>query len=268
MKKTILVLSICAPFLTACAPSEEQQATNILEHAQTLVNQGQWRQARITLDSLHTTFPKQVTQRRQAKALQDSITYLEALSTIAYIDTLLPPLIEQADKLIKLFKYEKKQQYEDYGKYVHHLLTTNSNASRNFIQSYVRDNRETIVKSYYYGSNEVNQQSITLSAEGESSTFRGNNHHFQTDAHHEIMTIDNDNALALLNFVNTHQHARIRVEGMGNKAHKNWVYYLNDKEKQALSDTYQLGFLMKDINQLEKMQRVANAQINHYKSRK
>jgi hypothetical protein len=54
------------------------------------------------------------------------------------------------------------------------------------------------------------------------------------------------------------------VEGIGDKPTRNWVYYLNDKEKEALSDTYQLGFLMKDINQLERMQRTANTQINRY----
>jgi hypothetical protein len=70
--------------------------------------------------------------------------------------------------------------------------------------------------------------------------------------------------LSLLNFISTHHSARIRVEGKGDKAHRNWVYYLNDKEKEALSDTYQLGFLMKDINRLEQMQRVANAQIERY----
>jgi hypothetical protein len=78
------------------------------------------------------------------------------------------------------------------------------------------------------------------------------------------MTMEDEIALSLLNFISTHHSARIRVEGVGDKAHKNWVYYLNDKEKQALSDTYQLGFLMKDINRIEQMQRVANAQVQRY----
>ena len=78
------------------------------------------------------------------------------------------------------------------------------------------------------------------------------------------MTFDEDNALAVLNFINTHQNSKVRVEGVGDKPTRNWVYYLNEKEKEALSDTYQLGFLMKDINQLERMQRTANAQINRY----
>ena len=264
MKKSLFYCALCMLICAACQPSEEERAISLVSEAQTLVNDGQWRQARIVLDSLHITYPKQVAQRRLAKALEDSITYLEAQRTLAYVDTLLPPLLEQADKLIKRFKYEKNEKYEDYGKYVHRLLTTGSNTSRNFIQAYVRDDRQTFVKSYYYGATAMNQQSVTLSSEGESAVFQGHNHHFEDGNHHEVMTMDNDIALSLLNFISTHHRARIRVEGKGDKAHRNWVYYLNDKEKEALSDTYQLGFLMKDINRLEQMQRVANAQIERY----
>lgn len=248
----------------ACQPTDQERATTLYSEAHTLVDNGQWRQARIVLDSLHNTYPKQVAQRRLAKALEDSITYLEAQRTLAYVDTLLPPLMEQADKLIKRFKYEKNEKYEDYGRYVHRLLSTGSNTSRNFLQAYVRDDRQTVVKSYYYGPTAMHQQSVTLQSEGESVIFQGHNHHFEDGAHHEIMTLDNDIALSLLNFVSTHHNARIRVEGKGDKVSRNWVYYLNEKEREALSDTYQLGFLMKDINRLEQMQRVANAQINHY----
>ena len=123
---------ILALILCACTPSPEERATQLLSQAQTLVDNGSWRQAMILLDSVHTTYPRLVQQRRIAKALSDSITYLEAQSTMAYTDTLLPPLLEQADKLIKQFRYEKNEQYEQYGRYVHRLLATSSNTARNF----------------------------------------------------------------------------------------------------------------------------------------
>lgn len=262
MKKSFFAILLLA--LVACQPTDEERAQLILTEAKTLVDAGQWRQARIVLDSLHATYPREVAHRRIAKALSDSITYLEAQRTLAYVDTLLPPLFEQVDKLVKRFKYEKNEQYEDYGKYVHRLLATNKNTARNFIQAYVLDNRQTVVKSYYYGSKQVNQQSLTLSAADEKCVFAGSNHQFHDGGYYEIMTLDNDNSLSLLNFINTHAKARIRVEGIGDKPSRNWVYYLNDKEKEALSDTYQLGWLMKDINRLEQMQRTAHAQIDRY----
>jgi hypothetical protein len=81
------------------------------------------------------------------------------------------------------------------------------------------------------------------------------------------MTIEGEQALSLLNFISTHHSARIRVEGIGKKSYNNWVYYLNDNEKNALSDTYQLGWLMKDIKHIEQMQQTANKQILYYQQK-
>ena len=250
--------------MVACAPSDTEQAQVLVQQAQTLVDNGQWRQARIVLDSVHATYPREVAQRRLAKALGDSITYLEAQSTLAYADSMLPPLLEQSDKLLKQFKYEKETQYEANGRYVHRLLHTNSNTARNFLQAYVRDDRQTIVKSYYYGSHQVNQQQVTLSAQGEEVRFSGSNHAFEVEGWHEIMTLEEENALQLLNFISAHHSDRVRVHGAGLKPTHTWVYYLNDKEKEALSATYQLGFLMKDILRLEQMANTARNQIAHY----
>jgi hypothetical protein len=46
------------------------------------------------------------------------------------------------------------------------------------------------------------------------------------------------------------------------------VYYLNDKEKEALSQTYQLGWIMKDIKRIEQMQQAASKQIMRYEQKK
>lgn len=263
--------------LIACQPSKSdantttsvntdvQSANMLISEIRNLTNHGQWQQARLLLDSLHTTYPKQLDQRRIANTLEDSITYLEALQTVLYVDSTLPPLLEQVDILLKRFKYEKNEQYEDHGKYVHRILATNSNTSRNFIQAYVLDSKKTIVKSYYFGSYQVNQQTLNVQADGEGNTFHGSNYHFNQDKnHHEIMTLNEEDALALLNFISTHYNSRVRVEGIGDKTTRNWVYYLNDKEKEALSETYQLGWLMKDINRLEQMKNAANVHINRY----
>ena len=264
MNTKIVYFSLCALLLVACAPSDTEQAQVLVQQAQTLVDNGQWRQARIVLDSVHATYPREVAQRRLAKALGDSITYLEAQSTLAYADSMLRPLLEQSDKLLKQFKYEKETQYEDKVRYVHRLLNTNSNTARNFLQAYVRDDRQTIVKSYYYGSYQVNQQQVTLSAQGEEVRFSGSNHAFEVEGWHEIMTLEDENALQLLNFISAHHSDRVRVHGAGLKPNHTWVYYLNDKEKEALSATYQLGFLMKDILRLEQMANTARNQIAHY----
>lgn len=263
MRKVSLLLFLLL-LLVGCGPSDSERAQALVDNALLLVHEGHWRQARIVLDSMHHTFPKEVPQRRLANALEDSIVYLEAQSTVAYADSMLPPLLQKSDALIKHFRYEKEENYEDHGRYVHRLLATGSNTSRNFLQVYVRDDRQTVVKSYYFGSYSVQQQTITLASNGEEVRFTGSNHRFELEGWHEIMTIDDDYALQLLNFISSHTDDRIRVTGQGIKPTHTWVYYLTSKEKQALSDTYQLGWLMKDILRLEQMANTARNQIAHY----
>ena len=253
--------------LVACGPSDEECAKALVAEAQEMVMNGKWRQARSVLDSVHITYPREVAQRRVAKALEDSIVYLESQSTKAYADTILPPLLEKVDVLLKQFRYEKNDKYEDHGRYVHRLLETGSNTSRNFIQAYVRDDRQTIVKSYYYGTQQVNQQAVVLAADGIESQFTGKNHSFEANGWHEVMTMEDERALELLNFVSANMSVRIKVKGQGQKAQHTWVYYLNDKEKNALVATYELGWLMKDIRRVEQMQKAANANIQRYETK-
>ena len=134
MKAKYLFTFLFCSLLVSCGPSDTECAQTLLDEARLLVDNGQWRQARIVLDSLHATYPREVEQRRIAKAMEDNITYMEAERTLAYADSILPPLLTQADKLLKQFKYEKNEKYEDKGRYVHRLLNTGSNTARNFLQ--------------------------------------------------------------------------------------------------------------------------------------
>lgn len=252
--------------LSACGASDAEKAAVLVSEARVLVLDGEWRSARFLLDSVHSTYPGEVAHRRLAKTLEDSIVYLEAQKSMAYADSVLPVLESRVDVLLKEFRYEKEEAYEDAGRYVHRLLSTGSNTSRNFLQAYVRDDRVTIVKSYYYGSVSMCQQSLSLRSNDEEVSFSGSNHAFELEGWHEIMTLEDESALRLLNFVSAHMTDRIRVKGVGDKDHKTWVYYLNDKEKESLSKTYELGWLMKDIKVAEDIRNKSYRQIERYES--
>ena len=267
MNKNIIVFSLIALLLSACGPTEEQQAQKLVNDSRNLVINGQWREARFLLDSIHNTYPRLVAYRRQAKSLEDSIVYLESKKNIAYADSLLSPLLPKADLLLKQFKYDKNDKYENQGNYVHRLLVTSSNTSRNFLQSCVRDDRETVVKSYYFGTRKIQQKEVILSANGEELHFSGSSHSFEAEGWHSIMTFSGEQALSLLNFVNSHINHRIRIEGRGQNANENWVYNLSNQEKSALSATYELGWLMKDIKRLEQMLNTSHQLVNRYEQK-
>ncbi len=264
MKHNLFLLIVLA-ILTACnTKSDAELAAERVSQARSLVQTNQFNQAKLELDSVHILYPKEVAVRRMAKSLSDSIVYLEAQRTLAYSDSLLNTLLPQVDPLLKKFRYEKNEKYEDEGKYVHYLLKTTSNTSRCYLQCYVSDQRKTILKSYYFGAKPIQHDRLTLTANEMSIEQTGSQHSFEAEGWHEILTLNEESALQILNFISAHKQDRIKVTLSGKS---NYIYYLQANEKEALEQTYLLGILMRDIRRLEESINLANKQIERYQAK-
>ncbi len=264
MRKTLLMVAACLCLVACGGKSEAELAMERVEQARVLVNANQLNQAKIELDSVHVLYPKEVSARRVAKSLSDSIVYIEAQRTLVYSDSMLNVLLPQVDPLLKQFRYEKNDKYEDEGRYVHYLLRTTSNASRCYLQCYVSDQRKTTLKSYFFGNRAIHHDRITLSANEMQIEQTGSAHVFEAEGWHEILTLDEEHALQLLNFISAHKQDRVKVT-LGGKS--NYIYYLQQNEKEALEQTYLLGTLMRDIRRLEENINMANKQIARYNER-
>ena len=208
--------------------------------------------------------PSKVEVMRKEKHERDSIALCQQEQTLRYSDSLLQVLLPKSDSLLKLFKYEKNDRYENHGHYVHPLLRTVIQTQRNFLQAYVSDDMKAIVRSYYYGARYIHHSSVLLTADSVTNQFTGEAHTFDADGCHEILALDNDEAVRLLQFVNTFASSRIKVTLSGSGK---YVYYLGDKDKQALIETLRLQTMMNDIHQLEDQSRQASLQIQKYKKR-
>lgn len=202
---------------------------------------------------------------RAEKHRQDSIALTEQERSLAYYDSLYQTLLPVADSLLKEFRYEKNEKYEQTGKYTHRLLRSTQNTSRNYIQANVRDDATTEVKFFYYGAKPADLQEVVLSADSLSDTFRGSTHAFEAEGWHETLTLGQDDALRCLNFVDVYSAARIRVSMVGSKSRA--VFYISDNDKKALMSTFRLGITMRDIRDLETRLRITSLQIKKYQKR-
>lgn len=264
----VILFAAFALCLGSCTKARQERAAQLrVDQAAEMIEQHRYEAALLQIDSVHSLYPKQVAQRRQAKALKDTIVYLQSQQTLRYADSLLQPLLPEADKLLKEFRYSKSDAYEDHGQYVYRNLQTGWNTNRCFLQAYVSDDRKTLVKSYYYGAKPIRQTALALSAADQVIEIQGQNHAFEVEGWHEILTLEEDQALEVLNFISSHMSDRIRVTAQGEKPNAKAVYYLSDSEKEALDKTYRLGLLMRDINRLEEQIRIATRRIERYESR-
>lgn len=209
--------------------------------------------------------PSKVEQMRMEKAQKDSMQFVQAEKTVAYSDSLLQVLMPQADSLLKFFRYEKNENYEDHGTYVHKLLTTNKNDHRCYLQAYVTDDRKLVLQSFYYGDQPIRQNMLRLNVGDLFVEAEGTNHAFEVEGWHEVMSIPQQDAIQLLAFISGNMEERIRVtpKGKGQAC-----YYLQKNEKEALATTYQLALVMQDIDQLERAVRVSSRQADRLSKKK
>lgn len=264
----LVICALSALLCVACkGENPEQQAQQRVSQARTLIEEGNLEAAKLQLDSVHILFRQQVNLRREAKNLQDTITLLEAERTAAYADSMLQTLLPQVDPLMKKFRYEKDERYEDHGQYVSRLLQTVPNSERCFIQAYVGDNRLTRVKSYYYGSAALVQTGVELCLNGndDCNTWQGSEHQFDVDGFHSILTVEGDPAIEMLAFIAGNPEGTVRVRLHGNntngKERTPYTYALSKNDKAALIETLQLATLFHDINRLEEMLNTSKRQI-------
>lgn len=217
--------------------------------------------------SLVSCGPKQPTaaERRAEKHCQDSIALTEQERSLAYYDSLYQTLLPIADSLIKEFRYEKNEQYEQNGKYTHRLLRTTQNTSRNYIQAYVKDNASTEVKFFYFGAKQAGLQEAVLSVDSLQDTFRGSTHAFEAEGWHETLTLGQDDALRCLHFIDVYSANRVRVSLVGFQSRA--VFCISDNDKKALMSTYRLGITMRDLRDLETRIRLTLLQIEKYQKR-
>lgn len=208
--------------------------------------------------------PSKVEQLRAEKAAKDSLQRKQAQQTLVYSDSLLQTLTPKADSLLKFFRYEKNEAYEDHGTYVHRLLQTTRNDRRCYLQAYVTDDRHLVLQSFYYGEKPIQQQYLRLTVDSLYQEAEGTNHRFEAEGWHEVLSIPEEEAMKMLAFISAHVNERIKITPRGKQQ---TVYYLQSNEKEALIATYQLALVMRDIATLERAIRVATLQEQKYQHR-
>lgn len=207
-----------------------------------------------------------VAELRRQKAEQDSLSLIAQQRSLVYYESMRDSLLPVAQTMLKKnFVYEKSDRYEDYGHYVHRLLKTNTNATRCFMQVYATDNYELQVKAYLAGSRPLYPQRLTLSSGEVHTDLSGVSHSFESEGWHETLTLDEESVKKALCFIDGYQNERILATVQGSKG--SYKFYLSDRDKQALIDTYALGQVMQDIHQLETQIHQTNIEIEKYEHR-
>ena len=269
----LLALIAVVSLLFSCNPRKEQekQADLRLKHIAQLVDENSLNTAKIEIDSIHLLFPRLVEKRKAAEALKDTIVRRESARTLAYCDSILPFKQQQADSIQKNFRLEKNTVYQQFGSYIYKTQRTENNATRTYLKSFVDENADFFLISNYCGAkidhvtvrvsvNDLFAQTDTI------ATTNAFNHSFSDGGTHwEAITFKNEADKGVAAFIDQYYFSKIKVTLYGKKP---FVYNLSDGDKKAISQTYHLWVVKKDVAQLQKEIKKATMKIERINKRK
>ena len=232
----------------------EKQADKKLLEIEQLITDNDWAIARLKIDSIHTLFPRLVDKRKIAVALADTISRRESARMLAYCDSILPVKKAEADSLMKYFRFEKDEKYQEVGNYVYKSQITEQNTGRNYLKCYVDEKANFYLVSNVGGSR-INHRNVMVSAgDGFATTendsvAKGVFHSFTTDGQYfESLTFTNADG-GIGGFIAANRNEKIKVTLLGSKKIE---YQLPETDKKAIAASYHLWLLKKDIMRLER----------------
>jgi hypothetical protein len=269
--KGVFFFMLAFTFLISCNSRQnlEKQADVRLKHIEQLISHNSLNEAKIEIDSFHLLFPRLVNKRRIAAAYEDTIVRRESSRSLAYCDSILPFKQHQADSIQKNFRYEKDKIYQETGNFIYKTQKTENNTNRIYLKAYVDDNADFYLISNYCGP-KLEHTSVEVSAKDlfahtdTVNTSDPDYHSFTNDGQRwEIVTFKNESGKNVSAFIAQYVSLNIKVILHGKR---NFVYFLDDSDKKAISDTYNLWIVKKDVLKLLMEIKKATAKIERIKS--
>lgn len=260
-------------FLISCDSRQklEKQADVRLKHIEELISKDSFNAAKIEIDSINSLFPRLVNKRRIAVAFGDTIARRESARNLAYCDSILPIKQHEADSIQKNFRFEKDKKYQDFGNFVYKNQQTESNSSRTYLKTYVDENADFYLISNYCGGN-IEHTSVEVSVKdmfAHTDTIKTSNPAYYSfndqGSHWETLTFKNEADKGVTAFITQNSTARIKVTLYGKRS---YIYYLSDADKKAITETYHLWIVKKDVAKLQKEIKKASIIIERIKREK
>lgn len=250
---------------------QEKDANKRLKHIEQLIAENAFNAAKIEIDSLHSLFPRLINKRKIAAAFADTILRRESARTLTYCESILPQKQHELDSILMYFRFEKNTNYQQYGNYIYKSQITENNSTRNYLKAYVDENADLYLISNYCGS-KIEHMAIevaTADLYAHTDTLDTSNpayHSFNDGGSHwENLTFKNEADKGVTTFIAQNSTSRLKVSLSGKKK---YVYYLADADKKAITETYRLWIIKKDVAQLQKEIKKASNKIATINNRK
>ena len=261
MKKTglsaLMALAICA----GCSDGGEKEAQIRLQKAEVALQQENFSEAKLQIDSIKVLYPKAFEARKQGIKLMQQVDLKEQGKTLVYLDSMMQVKQAQLDSIKGNFVFEKDTAYQDIGNWLYPTQVVEKNVGRSFLRGQVNELGEMSLTSIYCAGGQLNHTSVKVSVgDTFAETPMTNDSYTTTDLGRTIEKADykvgNDGGVT--GFIVANADKNIQLTFIGDKTYRT---AMQKNDRKAIAELTELARILSGMEEIRKQQKEANLKI-------
>lgn len=270
MKKYLFFLAIL--FLATSCNKDAKQAEGMLNEARSYYEAHEYATAKLFIDSLKKTYPKEPAIQRKGLQLMREVDLAEQERNLSYCDSMLIVCLAKSDSLKKNFVFEKDPTYDDVGKFIAKKQVLEKNLQKSYIRCNVNERGEMYLASVYYGANPINHNQLKITSPDGGFTETdiiprdgGLNYTFKDmGTTTEVVSYMKGKDGGVIQFICDRQHDKLKAEYLGGKSYS---FQMTAADKEAVAEINELATVLSDIERLKKEIQKAQSRIEYLKGK-
>lgn len=261
MKKIGLWALLGLLALAGCGDGGEKMAQQRLQKAEEALQQENFNEAKLQIDSIKILYPKAFEARKQGIKLMQQVDLKEQRKTLAYLDSMLVLKQAQLDSIKGRFVLEKDTAYQEVGNYFYPTQVVEKNLGRSFLRAQVSELGEMSLTSIYCAGGSIHHSSVKVSV-GDvfAETPPSKDCYETTDLGRSIEKADyklgEDGGVA--GFIVANSDKNIQLQFVGDKTYRTTM---QKNDRKAFVELTELARILSGMEEIRKQQKEANLKI-------
>ena len=261
MKKIGFSALLALVTLTGCGDGGEKEAQIRLQKAQTALQQENFSEAKLQIDSIKVLYPKAFEARKQGIKLMQQVDLKEQGKTLVYLDSMMQVKQAQLDSIKANFILEKDTAYQEIGNWFYPTQVVEKNVGRSFLRAQVNELGEMSLTSIYCAGGKLNHTSVKVSVgDTFAETPMTKDSYTTSDLGRTIEKADykvgEDGGVA--GFIVANQDKNIQLTFIGDKTYRT---AMQKNDRKAIAELTELARILSGMEEIRKQQKEANLKI-------
>ena len=247
--------------LTGCGDGGEKEAQVRLQKAEAALQQDNFSEAKLQIDSIKILYPKAFEARKQGIKLMQQVDLKEQQKTLVYLDSMMQVKQLELDSIKGNFVLEKDTAYQEIGNWFYPTQVVEKNVGRSFLRAQVSELGEMALTSIYCAGGKLNHTSVKVSVgDTFAETSMTKDSYTTTDLGRTIEKADykvgEDGGVA--GFIVANADKNIQLTFIGDKT---WRTAMQKNDRKAFVELTELARILSGMEEIRKQQKEANLKI-------